>query len=95
MGRNDANETQTQHIGRQHIVLGTQASGRVTISNNYLNGASTYSATCDGHHYWGLYLAGSNDLVTLKGNYFYSMSGRSPKMAGNTLLHAVSLINDP
>ncbi|KAL4924523.1 polysaccharide lyase family 1 protein [Aspergillus undulatus] len=80
----------TARIGRQHIVLGTDASNRVTISNNYFNGVTDYSATCDGYHYWGLYLDGSNDMVTLKGNYIYHFSGRSPKVGGNTLLHAVN-----
>ncbi|KAL4790498.1 putative pectin lyase D [Aspergillus venezuelensis] len=80
----------TARIARQHIVLGTDACNRVTISNNYFNGYSDYSATCDGYHYWGLYLDGSNDMVTLKGNYIQHFSGRSPKVGGNTLLHAVN-----
>ncbi|PTU22286.1 hypothetical protein P175DRAFT_0127887 [Aspergillus ochraceoroseus IBT 24754] len=80
----------TARIGRQHLVLGTSASNRVTISNSYFNGVSSYSATCDGYHYWGIYLDGSSDLVTMKGNYIYRMSGRSPKIQGNTLLHAVN-----
>ncbi|KAL4733914.1 pectin lyase B [Aspergillus similis] len=80
----------TARIGRQHLVLGTSASNRVTVSNSYFDGVTSYSATCDGYHYWGLYLTGSNDLVTLKGNYIYHMSGRSPKVGGNTLLHAVN-----
>ncbi|RHZ63581.1 polysaccharide lyase family 1 protein [Aspergillus thermomutatus] len=80
----------TARIGRQHIVLGTQADNRVTISNCYINGVSDYSATCDGYHYWGIYLDGSSDMVTMKGNYIYHTSGRSPKVQGNTLLHAVN-----
>ncbi|CEL10040.1 Putative Pectin lyase [Aspergillus calidoustus] len=80
----------TARIGRQHLVLGTSASNRVTISNNYFNGVSSYSATCDGYHYWGIYLTGSSDLITFKGNYVYHMSGRAPKVGGNTLLHAVN-----
>ncbi|OQN98693.1 putative pectin lyase B [Cryoendolithus antarcticus] len=80
----------TSQIGRQHIVLGNGASNRVTISNNEIDGTSTWSATCDGHHYWAMYFTGSNDLVTLKGNYIHNTSGRSPKVAGNTLLHAVN-----
>lgn len=62
----------------------------MTLSNNYINGVSDYSATCDGYHYWGIYLDGSSDLVTMKGNYIYHTSGRSPKVQGNTLLHAVN-----
>ncbi|KAL4893133.1 putative pectin lyase A [Aspergillus ambiguus] len=80
----------TARIGRQHLVLGTSASNRVTVSNSYFNGVTDYSATCDGYHYWGIYLDGSNDMVTLKGNYIYHMSGRSPKVQSNTLLHAVN-----
>lgn len=37
-----------------------------------------------------MYLTGSSDLVTLKNNYFYHMSGRSPKVGGNTLVHAIN-----
>lgn len=80
----------TDLIGRQHIVLGNSASNRVTISNCEINGATAWSATCDGHHYWGLYFTGSNDLVTFQKNYIHHTSGRSPKVAGNTLLHAVN-----
>ncbi|KAI3394756.1 hypothetical protein diail_2285 [Diaporthe ilicicola] len=80
----------TSLIGRQHIVLGYDASNRVTISNTEIDGSTSWSATCDGHHYWGLYFTGSNDLITLKGNYIHHTSGRSPKVGGNTLLHAVN-----
>jgi pectin lyase len=37
-----------------------------------------------------MYFTGSSDLVTLKSNYIHHTSGRSPKVAGNTLLHAVN-----
>jgi pectin lyase len=80
----------TDLIARQHIVLGNSASNRVTISNCEINGATGWSATCDGHHYWGIYLTGSNDLVTLQKNYIHHTSGRSPKVGGNTLVHAVN-----
>jgi len=30
-------------------------------------------------------------MVTMKGNYIHHTSGRSPKVGGNTLLHAVSI----
>ncbi|KAI1635366.1 putative pectin lyase [Biscogniauxia mediterranea] len=80
----------TSLIGRQHIVLGTEASGRVTISNNEIDGETSWSATCDGNHYWGLYFTGSDDQITLKGNYIHHTSGRSPKVGGSTLLHAVN-----
>lgn len=90
MSTDTHNTTQTSEIGRQHLVLGTEASGRVTISNNFFDGASTWSATCDGHHYWGQYFDGAGDMVTFANNYIYHFSGRSPKLAGNTLLHAVN-----
>ncbi|KAI1275323.1 polysaccharide lyase family 1 protein [Xylaria sp. FL0933] len=80
----------TSLIGRQHIVLGEDASNRVTISNNFIDGRTSWSATCDGYHYWNLYFTGSNDLVTFKGNYILHTSGRAPKVGGNTLLHAVN-----
>ncbi|KAJ5802696.1 uncharacterized protein N7503_005146 [Penicillium pulvis] len=80
----------TARIGRQHYVLGTSADNRISLTNNYINGVTDYSATCDGYTYWGIYLDGDSDLVTLKGNYIYHTSGRSPKVQGNTLLHAVN-----
>ncbi|KAI4740525.1 putative pectin lyase [Aureobasidium sp. EXF-12298] len=80
----------TQRIARQHIVLGESASGRVTISNCDIDGSSSWSATCDGRHYWALYFTGSNDMITFKGNYIHHTSGRSPKIQGNTILHAVN-----
>lgn len=80
----------TDLIGRQHLVFGNTASNRVTVSNCEINGVTSWSATCDGHHYFGLYFTGSSDLITLKNNYIHHTSGRSPKVAGNTLLHAVN-----
>lgn len=66
------------------------ASGRVSLTNNEFDGATPWSASCDGHHYWAIYLTGSSDLITMKGNYIHHTSGRSPKVGGNTLLHAVN-----
>ncbi|KAF6818834.1 pectin lyase [Colletotrichum musicola] len=80
----------TSLIGRQHIVLGNGASNRVTISNNEIDGSTSWSATCDNHHYWGVYLTGSNDMVTFKNNYIHHTSGRAPKIAGNSLVHVVN-----
>ena len=77
-------------VGRQMLVLGSNASGRVTVSNTEFDGSTSWSATCDNRHYWGIYLTGSNDYVTLVGNYIHHTSGRSPKIAGKTLLHAVN-----
>ncbi|KAL7761043.1 hypothetical protein ACKLNR_007578 [Fusarium oxysporum f. sp. zingiberi] len=80
----------TSLIGRQHIVLGNNACNRVTISNSKIDGTTSWSASCNNYHYWGLYFAGSNDLVNFKNNYVYRVSGRGPKVSGNTLLHAVN-----
>lgn len=72
------------------FVAGNGASNRVTLSNNEFDGSTSWSATCNGQHYWGIYLTGSNDLITMKGNYIHHTSGRAPKIGGNTLLHAVN-----
>ncbi|KAK7511169.1 pectin lyase A precursor [Phyllosticta citriasiana] len=77
-------------IGRQMFVAGTQASNRVTISYCEFDGNTSWSASCDGHHYWSVYLLGSNDLITMKGNYLHHLSGRAPKVGSNTLLHFVN-----
>ncbi|KAF2105542.1 pectin lyase A precursor [Lophiotrema nucula] len=77
-------------IGRQMFVAGTGASNRVTLSNNEFDGSTSWSATCDGHHYWAIYLTGSSDLITMKNNYIHHTSGRSPKVGGNSLVHAVN-----
>lgn len=82
----------TSLIGRQHIVLGEESSGKVTISNNELDGQGDYSATCDGDQYWGMYFTGASDSITLTGNYIHHTSGRGPKVGGtgSTTLHAVN-----
>ncbi|KAH7118627.1 pectin lyase 2 [Dactylonectria estremocensis] len=80
----------TSLIGRQHIVLGTDADNRVTISNNNIDGTTSWSPNCDSYAYWGVYLGGSSDQVTFKNNYLHHTSGRSPKVTGSTLLHAVN-----
>jgi pectin lyase len=80
-------------IGRQHIVAGYAASNRVTISNTEFDGSTSWSASCDNHHYWALLLIGSGDKITFQGNYIHHTSGRSPKVGGTgsgTLLHAVN-----
>lgn len=77
-------------IGRQMFVAGQSASNRVTLSNNEFDGQTKWSASCDGHHYWTFLAIGSNDQITMKGNYIHHTSGRSPKIGGNTVLHAVN-----
>ncbi|KNE61804.1 hypothetical protein AMAG_07084 [Allomyces macrogynus ATCC 38327] len=70
-------------IGRQFIVTGYSPAGRVTISNNELNGLTQWSASCDGRHYWTMLFLGSNDKITLAYNQIHHTSGRSPKVAGS------------
>lgn len=67
-------------IGRQMIVTGYSAAGRVTISNNEFNGVTSWSATCNGDHYWTMLFLGSSDLITLVGNSIHDCSGRAPKV---------------
>ncbi|KXH43416.1 pectin lyase [Colletotrichum simmondsii] len=80
----------TSKIGRQHLVLGTSASGKVTVSNSEFDGQSDYSATCDGYHYWVNYFAGSSDTITYMNNYIHHFSGRAPKVNGNSFVHALN-----
>lgn len=80
----------TSLIGRQHIVAGYETNTAITISNNEIDGKTSWSASCDGSHYWALYFTGENDQITFKGNYIHNTSGRSPKVDMGTLLHAVN-----
>ncbi|KAH6668454.1 polysaccharide lyase family 1 protein [Halenospora varia] len=80
----------TSLLGRQHYAFGTEANSGITISNSFINGVTTQSASCDGHTYWGLELVGSSDQITFYKNYVYYTSGRSPALSGNTLFHAVN-----
>ncbi|KAJ0153905.1 putative pectin lyase A, partial [Colletotrichum tanaceti] len=80
----------TSKIGRQHLVLGTSASGKVTVSNCEFDGQGEFSSTCDGRHYWTAFFAGSNDQITFKNNYIHHFSGRAPKVSGDSFVHAVN-----
>ncbi|EME45005.1 polysaccharide lyase family 1 protein [Dothistroma septosporum NZE10] len=80
----------TSLIGRQHIVAGYETNTAITISNHEVDGKTSWSATCDGSHYWALYFTGKNDQITFKGNYIHNTSGRSPKVDEGTLIHAVN-----
>ncbi|KAI9176136.1 hypothetical protein H9P43_006501 [Blastocladiella emersonii ATCC 22665] len=82
-------------IGRQFIVTGYDPAGRVTISNNELDGRTKWSATCNGRHYWTMLLLGGKDRITLQGNYIHHTSGRGPKVGGtestiDVVVHAVN-----
>ncbi|KAF3768106.1 family 1 polysaccharide lyase [Cryphonectria parasitica EP155] len=80
----------TSSLGRQHYSFGTGSNNAVTISNSFIDGSTDYSATCDGHTYWGLELVGSGDFITFYQNWVYYTSGRSPALSGNTVFHAVN-----
>jgi len=81
-------------IGRQMIVTGYDKAGRVTISNSEFDGQTSWSASCNGNHYWTMLFLGSDDQITLSGNYVHDVSGRAPKIGGadtaNVLVHAVN-----
>ncbi|MBE3043458.1 hypothetical protein IMZ48_12980 [Candidatus Bathyarchaeota archaeon] len=62
------------------IVSGWGAAGHVTISDNEFDGVTEWSAGCNGQHYWAMLLIGDSDLVTLAGNWFHDISGRSPHL---------------
>lgn len=57
----------TSSIARQHYAFDIRGNDVITISNSFIDGATKFSATCDGHTYWGLELLGENDKIT-----FYS-----------------------
>nr|AAS55382.1 pectin lyase [Penicillium expansum] len=81
--------TTRPYLSPAHRCSAPRASKRVTISNSFINGASDYSATCNGYHYWGVYLDGSSDLVTMKGNQQSTTpSDVPPRFRATPLLHA-------
>ncbi|KAK1659109.1 pectin lyase [Colletotrichum godetiae] len=80
----------TTRPGRQHYVFGFTPSKRITLSNNFINGNSTFSTGCDGYHYWTFEMVGEDDQITMKNNYVYMTAGRGPALSGATLLHAVN-----
>ncbi|OLN81052.1 putative pectin lyase C [Colletotrichum chlorophyti] len=80
----------TARPGRQHYVFGFNPSKRITLSNNFINGESTYSTGCNGYHYWTFEMVGKDDQITMKNNYIYKTAGRGPALSGATLLHAVN-----
>ncbi|KAH6677949.1 pectin lyase [Plectosphaerella plurivora] len=80
--------------GRQFIVSGWGAAGRVTISDNEFDGRTTWSVSCNNKHYWALLLIGANDFYTIAGNYFHDLSGRAPHLgtgdSSSNVVHAVN-----
>ncbi|KNG47828.1 pectin lyase [Stemphylium lycopersici] len=80
----------TARPGRQHYVFGFTPSTRITLSSNFINGASDYSTGCDGYHYWVFEMVGTGDSITMKHNFITKTAGRGPALSGKTLLHAVN-----
>ena len=74
------------------IVTGYEPAGRVTISNNEFNGKTSWSASCNGDHYWTMLFLGEKDQITLSNNYVHHCSGRAPKVGstGPVTFHAVN-----
>ncbi|KAI9993051.1 hypothetical protein PInf_015108 [Phytophthora infestans] len=81
-------------VGRQMIVVHFSGATEVTISNSDFDGNTKFSASCDGHHYWGFLLYGKTTQISLVGNYIHTMSGRGPKIGGaegdNVVVHAAN-----
>ncbi|PVF92516.1 putative pectin lyase precursor [Serendipita vermifera] len=73
-----------KNIGRQFIVTGYDPAKAVTISNNVFDGRATYSAVCNGKHYWVALFTGTSDTITFAQNYVYQTSGRGPHIGGTS-----------
>jgi pectin lyase len=77
-------------VGRQFLVTGYESAGRVTVSNSEFDGKTSWSASCNGEHYWTMLFLGENDRITLANNWIHDTSGRSPKVGETITLHAVN-----
>ncbi|RDW82267.1 putative pectin lyase F [Coleophoma cylindrospora] len=74
-------------VGRQMISMGFNSNGRVTISNTEFDGQTSWSASCDGHHYWTILGLGLNDKVSFYNNWLHHTSGRSPDIGYPSTWH--------
>ncbi|KAH6916374.1 pectate lyase [Coprinopsis sp. MPI-PUGE-AT-0042] len=83
-----------QSIGRQMIVTGYGAVKQTTISNNVFNGDSTYSAVCNGRHYWTALFTGQGDQITFALNYLYKTSGRGPHVGTSGYYQSIHIYNN-
>lgn len=72
------------------LVTGYNANTGVTVSNCDFDGETSWSASCDGYHYWTLFFIGDGDQITFKGNYVRHTSGRSPKVDTGSFVHIVN-----
>ncbi|CAK4343756.1 unnamed protein product [Aphanomyces euteiches] len=71
-------------VGRQMFTTNAAGVESLTISNSEFNGQTSWSATCDGRHYWSLIFYG-NVKMSFVNNLVHHTSGRSPKMSGSTV----------
>lgn len=85
-------QPQTNVCPESSLVSGYDQAGRVTISNNELDGETDWSASCNGDHYWTMLFLGAADKITFVNNYIHNTSGRSPKIggSGDITFHAVN-----
>ncbi|TMW58785.1 hypothetical protein Poli38472_006930 [Pythium oligandrum] len=77
-------------VGRQMLVTGFAGVKSLTVSNSDFDGRTTYSASCDGRHYWTFIYDGKDTRVSMINNYVHSTSGRSPKVTsgeGSSIVH--------
>jgi pectate lyase len=82
-------------VGRQFLVSHYDANANVTVSFNDFDGNTTYSATCNGSHYWDMLLLGNGDTMTLNSNWLRQMSGRTPHAGGGASSNVkVHMVND-
>ena len=68
-------------IGRHMLVTGFGKSPNVTVSWNEFDGATPYSATCNGSHYWVMLLTGAGGM-TIENNWIHDTSGNGPQVGG-------------
>jgi pectin lyase len=74
------------------LVTGYTAAGRVSVTNNEFDGVTSWSASCNGDHYWTMLFLGAADKITLAANHIHDVSGRAPKVggSGDITMHAVN-----
>lgn len=71
-------------IGRQFLVTGFGAASNVTLSWVEFDGRTSFSATCNGSHYWLMLTTGANDTITVVNSWIHNTSGRGPHAGGST-----------
>jgi pectin lyase len=71
-------------VGRQMITTNAASVSSLTISNSDFDGKTSWSASCDGRHYWTFIFYGRNTRVNMVNNYVHQTSGRSPKFGGGS-----------